>query len=232
MTSPRAARFFTVVGLHPPYALAILGVVVGLGVWTTSVDPRELDSGLGMVLFVQMFLASSGFLIRARRGHFDPLLTGGRGRTAVLMWHWIVSILPGVAAWLCLAGTGSALGSPAAQSAVIGGRAAALFIVSAVAWTAGFALARGAAGVVWVAALLGLLLRRTDLLAAAPAVSWPSLVALRHAVTLVVCPFLLIGNHLLLAPGAICAATLLAAVPLLVVLRQSSGLDIYLVDRA
>jgi hypothetical protein len=232
MTSPRAARFFTIVGLHPPYALAILGVVVGLGVWTTSVDPRELDSGLGMVLFVQMFLASSGFLIRARRGHFDPLLAGGRGRAGVLMWHWIVSVTPGVAAWLCLAGTGSALGSPAAPSAMIGGRAAALFIVSAVAWTAGFALARGAAGVVWIAALLGLLLRRTDLLVAAPAVSWPSLVALRHAVTLVVCPFLLIGNHLLLAPGAICGATLLAAVPLLIVLRQSGGLDIYLVDRA
>ena len=48
-------------------------------------------------------------------------------------------------------------------SAVMGGRAAALFIVSALAWTAGFALARGAAGVVWIAALLGLLLRRTDL---------------------------------------------------------------------
>lgn len=232
MTAPRAARFFALVDLHPPYALAILVVVVGLGVWTTSVNPGELDSGLGMVLFVQMFLASSGFLIRARRGHFDPLLVGGRGRTGVLMWHWIVSVMPGVAGWLCLVVAGSALGSPAVPSAVIGGRAAALFIVSAVAWTAGLALARGAAGVVWIAVLLALLLRRTDLLAPAPALSWPSLVALRHAVTLVICPFLLIGNHLLLAPGAICVATLLAAGPLLVVLRQAAGLDIYLVDRA
>ena len=232
MKPPLAGRFFSRAGLHPPYALVVLSVVVGVGIWTTSVSPGELDSGLGMVLFVQMFLASSGFLIRARRGHFDPLLVGGRGRTGVMMWHWIVSIAPGVAGWLCLAGAGYALGSPVATSAVIGGRAAALFIVSSIAWTAGFALARGAAGVVWVAALLGLLLRRTDLLAPAPALSWASLVALRHAVTLLVCPFLLVGNHILLAPGAICAATLLSAVPLLVVLRRSTTLDIFLVDRA
>jgi hypothetical protein len=232
MTIPLAGRFFGLVGLHPPYALAILAVVVGVGIWTTSVSPGELDSGLGMVLFVQMFLASSGFLIRARRGHFDPLLVGGRGRIGVMMWHWIVSVTPGVAGWLCLAAAGYALGSPAARSAVIGSRAAALFIVSAVAWAAGFTLARGAAGVVWVAALLGLLLRRTDLLAPASPLSWPGVIALRHAVTLVVCPFLLIGNHILLAPGAIWVATLLSAVPLLLVWRQSSALDVFLVDRA
>jgi hypothetical protein len=232
MTSPSPLRFFAVMGLHPPYALAILAVIVGIGIWTTSASPGELDSGLGMLLFVQMFLASSGFLVRARRGHFDPLLVGSGSRTSAIVWHWIVSIAPGVAGWICLAGAGCFLGSPTAVSALVGGRAAALFIVSALAWTAGFTLPRGAAGVVWVAALLGLLLRRTDLLSPASMLSAPSETVLRHAVTLVLCPFLLIGNHPLLAPGAICVAALLAAVVLLAVWRRSGGLDIYLVDRA
>ena len=147
------------------------------------------------------------------------------------MWHWFVSIAPGVAAWFCLAGAGYVFGSPAASSALVGGRAAALFIVSALAWTAGFALPRGAAGVVWAAVLLGLLLRGTDLLAPASALRDSSAIAFGHAVTLLVCPFLLIGNHVLVTPGAICAAALLSSVFLLAAWRLSGRLDIYLVDR-
>lgn len=232
MTWPSRPRFFAAIGVHPPYALLILAAIVGFGLWTIRVSPAELDSGLGMVLFVQMFLASSGFLVRARRGHFDPLLIGAGGRTRAIVWHWIVSVAPGVAGWTCLAGAGYLMGSPAALSAFLGGRAAALFIVSAVAWTAGFTLARGAAGVLWMAALLGLLLGRTELLPQIPVFAVSSATVLRHAAALVVCPFLLVGNHLLVAPGAICAATLLSAVPLLVVWRRANGLDIYLVDRA
>ena len=33
--SPSAPRFFALVGLHPPYALVMLGGIVGLGLWTT-----------------------------------------------------------------------------------------------------------------------------------------------------------------------------------------------------
>jgi hypothetical protein len=225
------ARFFAAVGLHPPYALAILGAVVAIGGWTTSLGPGELDSALGMLLFVQMFLASSGFLVRARRGHFDPLLIGAGDRTSALVWHWIVSVAPGAAGWICLAGAGYFQGSPVALSAIAGGRAVAFFIVSALAWAAGFALTRGAAGVVWVAALLGVLLRHADLLSPSPNFSG-SADTMRHAAALVLCPFLLIGNHVLVAPGAICAAGLVAAVVLLTVWRRSGVLDIYLVDRA
>ena len=226
------ARFFAAVGLHPPYALAILGAIVAIGVWTMSLSAGELDSALGMLLFVQMFLASSGFLVRARRGHFDPLLIGAGDRTGALVWHWIVSVAPGAAGWICLAGAGYGLGSPVAVSALVGGRAVALFIVSALAWAAGFALPRGAAGVVWLAALLGLLLGRTDILSPTVDLSASAGTVLRHAATLAVCPFLLIGNHRLVAPGAICAAGLVAAVSLLAVWRRSGGLDLYLVDRA
>jgi hypothetical protein len=228
--TPYAPRFFAVVGLHPPYALVILAAILALSLWTTSVSPAELDSGLGMLLFVQMFLASSGFLVRARRGHFDPLLLGGAHRTRALVWHWLVSIAPGVAAWFCLAVAGYALGSPAAMSAIVGVRAVALFIVSALAWTMGFPLARGAAGVVWVAALLGLLIRRVDMLAPSAFAAGDSV--LRHAATLMLCPFLLIGTRLAIAPAAVWAAALLSALLLLSVWRLAERVDLYLVDRA
>src|SRR6187455_1293531 len=103
--TPSPLRFFALAGsLHPPYTLLILAAIVGVGLWTIRVSPTDLDSGLGLLLFVQMFLASSGFLVRARRGHFDPLLLGDGGRTRVLVWHWCVSIAPGLAGWICLAG--------------------------------------------------------------------------------------------------------------------------------
>jgi hypothetical protein len=228
--TPSPLRFFALAGsLHPPYTLLILSAIVGVGLWTVRVSPADLDSGLGLLLFVQMFLASSGFLVRARRGHFDPLLLGDGARVRVLVWHWCVSIAPGLAGWICLAGVGYALGSPSARSALAGDRALAFFIVSALAWSAGFALTRGAAGVVWMAALVGLLVRRVDLLSPS---GFAGDSVLRQAAALMLCPFLLIGNRLVVAPGAIWAAGLLSAALLLLVWHRSEGLDIYLVDRS
>ena len=82
MTVPSSARFFMMSGLHPPHALLILGFVVSVGVWTTVLSPAELDSALAMVLFIQMFLASTGFLVPARRGHFGSHREGGARREA------------------------------------------------------------------------------------------------------------------------------------------------------
>ena len=81
-------RYFIVVALHPGHNLVILAAVTLLGVWTIAMSPGELDSALGMLLFVQMFLASTGFLPRARRGHFDPLLTSTQDRRAIVVAHW------------------------------------------------------------------------------------------------------------------------------------------------
>jgi hypothetical protein len=231
MKSPSHAHFLRVVGLHPPYALVLLAVVVAMGIATTRMSPGELDSGLGMLLFAQMFLASTGFLGRARRGHFDPILIGDRDRTRTLVWHWIVSVAPGALGWTCLAGAGYFMGSPAALSALAGHRAVALLIVSVVAWAGGFTLARGAAGVMWIAALLAILLGRADLVSQTPIVAASSRTVLRQAATLVLCPFLLVGNHPAIAPEAVFAAALLSAAALLLVWRLSHGLNIYLVDR-
>ena len=228
---PGPARYFVVIGLHPVYALGALGGIVAVGVATVWLDPAGLDSGLGMVLFAQMFLASSGFVGRARQGHFDPVLTGPRGRVTVVAAHFLVSIAPGVVAWLLVAAAGSLAGSELTPSAIAGGRAAALLIVSTLAWAIGFGLPRGAAGMLWVALLMVLVTQRADLLAA-PAGTSPVATTVLHAATLIVCPFLLLGRHPPLAPGALAAALVLPVLILVWVCRRSRGLDIYLVDRA
>ena len=232
MTRPSALRFFAAMDLHPTYAFPILLFISGFGVWTTTMSPGELDSGLGMLLIAQMFMASTGFLGRARRGHFDPMLGAGRNRTHAVACHWLVSVAPGLAGWLCLSGAAYLQGSPAAVSALAGSRFVALFIVSAVSWVAGFMLVRGAAGVVWVAVLLSLLVARADLLspAAGAASTWQTLGS--QTLTLVLCPFLLLGPRTFLPAVTIAAAGLVAGLLLLVVWRSPDTLDIYLVDRA
>lgn len=225
------ARYFAIVGLHPAYALVALTAIVFVGVVTVWLDPGELDSGLGMILVAQMFLASTGFLVRARQGHFDPLLTGPCSRAAVVAAHWAVSVAPGVAAWLVVVGVGTFAGAQTALSALAGFRAAALLIVSTLAWAVGFGLPRGAAGMLWMALLILLVTQRAELLAA-PAGAGPIGTSLLHAGTLLVCPFLLLGNHDPLGRGALEAALVLSLMILLGVWRHSRALDIYLVDRS
>lgn len=228
---PNPLRYFLVVRLHPTYALVVLGVIVVVGGVMTMMEPREMDAGLGMVLLAQMFLASTGFVMRARQGHFDPLLARGSGRTRVAAAHWAMSILPGVLAWMTLAVIGGLLQAPDAISAVVGSRAAALVIVSALSWTAGFWLPRGAAGMLWIALLMGLVLRRAELLAV-PGGPGPLLLPVVHTATIIACPFLLLGKYPPLAPGTLPAAIALPLLLLWASWRWSRGLDVYLVDRS
>jgi hypothetical protein len=231
-------RYFFGLSLHPPHALAVLAGVTAVGLWTVALSPGELDSALGMLLFVQMFLASTGFLSRARRGHFDPILTSSFGRTRVVVVHWLASILPGVLACAVVSATAWGIdwieGGAGIATAAAWRRLLALAIVSAVAWTAGFALARGAAGALWSAALVAVLLRRSDLLGSSGATDAASsaVVAVRHAAAVLGCPFLLLGTHAPLAPGSITAAGCAAAVLLLSVWRSAFRLDVYLRNSA
>ncbi|HEY3883967.1 MAG TPA: hypothetical protein VGL62_02075 [Vicinamibacterales bacterium] len=217
-------RFFLALHPHPTYALVVLACVLGLGIWTVALSPYELDAGLGMILFIQMFLASSGFAAAARRGHFDALLVEHRNRSAAVAWHWIASSLPGFGAWILLVLTAWALHSPDALSGVIGARMAALFIASAIAWSAGFLMPRGAAGMLWIGALVALMLRHTLLIPPVPDASWA--MNLRHAVAILGCPFLLIGA----APGvsnlAVALAALTAAAALICVCFAARTFDV------
>jgi hypothetical protein len=227
-------RYFVAIRLHSGHHIAVLAGVTAVGLWTVGMSPDELDSALGMLLFVQMFLASTGFLARARRGHFDPILTSAFGRVTVVCSHWCASALPGVVAWAMVVGVDSICGGGQIESAVAGRRLLALWIVSAIAWTAGFALARGAAGALWTAGLVAALLNRTDLLGSssgAVASSSPMLV-LRHTAAVIACPFLLLGTQAPLAHGAVAAAAFATTICLCGTWRSVGRIDFYLRDRA
>ena len=227
-----AIRYFLAIGIHSSPVLTVLMAIVVVGVWTIVLDPTAIDSGLGMVLFVQMFLASSGFAPRARQGHFDPLISSARRRADVAIAHAVVSVAPGVAAWLVFVGIGAILGSPAAASALAGSRAAALLIVSLVAWSAGFMLTRGAAGIAWIAALLGLLLAHVDVLRPSSAAPGALATVVLQALTILGCPFLLIGTRPPVPSGSIGAAAVIAAALAVWTVRAARRLDIYLADHA
>jgi hypothetical protein len=228
----KALRFFFMIRLHPSYALAILTAIVLAGGWAAWVTPGELDTGLGMLLFLQMFLVSTGFAIPARQGHFDPILTCAESRPRIAAAHYLASIAPGAAGWLILAIIGLAAGSPAAWSALLGDRMAALLIVSAVGWMAGFFLPRGAAGVIWIAALVAVLLTRTDVIPAWSQVMQRSVAVVIHAATVMLCPFVLIGVHPPLANGSVLIALFVVGNVWWLALRLTRRLDVYLVDRA
>jgi hypothetical protein len=102
--------------------------------------------------------------------------------------------------------------------------------VSSLAWSAGFALPRGAAGVLWTAVLMALLLGRVDILA------WAGTEAtftgsLRTAAVILVCPFLLLGSHVQAGAASVTIALSCAVALLVATCRAGSRLDIYLVER-
>src|SRR5262245_18990147 len=97
-----AMRFFRVVPLHSMFMLAGLAA---LGVY--GVVMLVMDAGRGMdaavpVLLLHMFAVSSGFVVPARRGHFDLVLTGGSTRLRVAVVHWAASVAPGLFVWFVL----------------------------------------------------------------------------------------------------------------------------------
>ena len=223
-------RFFVVVRQSPSYGLVVLALVTVLGAVNTWLNPADLNSALGMVLFVQIFLASTGFAVTARRGHFDPVLLHGSAWPAVLLVHWCASIAPGALAWAAVGGYGYMWSSPAAISALAGTRLVAFVIVSVVSWVAGFLLPRGAGGALWMGVLVAVLVRRVDLIT--PAAAQDSAIDIaRTAGALVVCPFLLLGTHVRVGVPALTAALAATTLLLVITIRLGSRLDAYLVER-
>jgi hypothetical protein len=227
-------RYFLVV-LHPAHTVAALVAIAAFGLWMIVISPGELDSALGLLLVAQMFLASTGLLVRARRGHFDQVLTSGADRRVILVSHWIASIAHGAVAWVLVSGAAWALGNTTtAVSALAGRRLVALFVVSAIAWAAGIGFGRGGVGALWTMGLVAALLYHGDLLGPPPG---PQLIVstvavMRHALALLGCPFLLLGSKSPLVSGSIPAAACAAWLALLLVWRSSDKFDLYLRERA
>ena len=226
----RLLRFFVISKVHPPHILILAAACFGIGLWTIEYDAGELDSALGLVLVAQMFLASTGFTSRAFAGHFDPVLVAGSARTDVAAAHWLASIAPGVMAWLALSLTGLLVHSSAAVSALAGRRLLALLIVSNIAWVAGYRLSRGAAGVLWLTVLVGILLQH-NLRALSASIDQGAHTWLLDVPVVFVCPFLLIGDRPYVPPVVLAIAAVLAFTAVGLVALATRRLDVLLMER-
>lgn len=146
-------RFFRVVPTQPALIVWTFGVVISVGVMAIVRDPSRSEGAMIPVLLLQLFAASSGFEVPARRGHYDLLLTSGHHRISMALVHWATSIAPGLLAWLSLAAVDVAVHGLPNTRILATGTVAALALVSTLPWAITVRLPRFSAGIGWLLAL-------------------------------------------------------------------------------
>ena len=146
-------RFFRVVPTQPTLIVWTFVVADVVGALAIIRDPSRSDGAMIPLLLLQLFAASSGFEVPARRGHYDLLLTSGHHRAWMALVHWATSIVPGVLAWFILAAVEiSVRGVPGARTLATG-TIAAVGLVSTLPWAITVRLPRFSAGIGWLLAL-------------------------------------------------------------------------------
>lgn len=145
-------RFFRVVSPLSGLVVWTFGVLVAAAACIVIVTPERTAGALAPLLLLQMFAASSGFALPARRGHYDVLLTRTGRRTSIALAHWVTSIAPGIASWLIVASIES-LTSGRASAALASGTCVAVLLVSTIPWAITVALPRFSGGIGWLLVL-------------------------------------------------------------------------------
>lgn len=191
-----AVRFFHVVSPVPAYLRAALAASVVMGAWMLWLNAAEIDSALGSILLLQMCAVSNGYAVAARRGWFDPLLVSSRSRHAIALANLAAAACPGLLAWLVLALVETMVRHGGWPAALTLHRLAALAIVTTVSWSAGLALPRMGAAVLWMAGLLVLASTRMLLPQMASLQSSPRFLddIAADVLAATVCPFLLLAD--------------------------------------
>ena len=145
-----ALRYLQIVAAVPPLFLAGFAVAVGAAAATLATDSSAVVEALTPVLLLQLFAASSGFQVPARRGYYDLLLTSGSSRWQIAMAHCVSSIVPGLTAWIAVACLEIATSHGARFDSVSPGTCVAFVAGSLIAWSASLSLSRGTAAVAWL----------------------------------------------------------------------------------
>jgi hypothetical protein len=143
----RIARFFIVFPVVPRAMLLAFGVATLVGGTALAMNVEHSIRTAAPVLLLQLFAAASGFVVPARRGYYDLVLTRGDSRIAIAALHWAMSVLPGILSWLVLAAVERVCGG---VSLVAPGTLLALFVVSTVPWALTVPLPRLTGAVVWL----------------------------------------------------------------------------------
>ena len=146
-------RFFRVVPTQPALIVWTFLVVVAIGGIAIARVPSRSADLMRPVLLLQLFAASSGFEVPARRGHYDLLLTSGPRRIWVALVQWALSIAPGVLAWLVLAVIEVTVRGGADTNLLASGTCAAMGLVSTMPWAITVRLPRFSGGIGWLLAL-------------------------------------------------------------------------------
>jgi hypothetical protein len=146
-------RFFRVVAPVPGLIRWTFLVVVIVGAIAIASDPAKASAAMVPAHVLQVFAASTGFSVPARRGHYDLLLTGGHSRVWMALLHWWTSIAPGITAWLVMAGIEIAVSSGRRSTLLAFGTCAAMCLVSTLPWAITLRLARFAGGIGWLLVL-------------------------------------------------------------------------------
>lgn len=185
-------RFFHIVDPAPAWMSALTAVLCLYGLLVVWMDRAGADSALAALLLWQMLSASRGFVVSARAGHFDPILTR-RCRWQIALAHFAHSIGDVVVVWAVVALAELAMGV-ARPLALEPGRLAALAFVGACAWALSLGTMRLVSGALWVAALVVLAVTPLGLESYTAMTQRPEgLMQLLHAVVLsMLCPFLMI----------------------------------------
>ena len=145
-------RFFRVVMPLPGMILWTFAGLVAGATAMIATTPGRTAGALAPLLLMQMFAASSGFALPARRGHYDLLLTRTGNRMSIAIAHWLTSIAPGLLSWLGVA-TVEALITGRAAVCLASGTCVAFALVSTIPWAVTIALPRFSGGIGWLLVL-------------------------------------------------------------------------------
>ena len=146
-------RFFRVVTTQPSLIVWTFVVVVVVGAGAIARDPSRSVGVMVPALLLQLFAASSGFEVPARRGHYDLLLTSGHARVWMALVHWGSSIAPGLVAWLVLAAVEVVVSGGGQRTLLTTGTIASVGLVSTLPWAITIRLPRFSGGIGWLLAL-------------------------------------------------------------------------------
>jgi hypothetical protein len=145
-----ALRYFQVVALVPWLFIAGFVVAVGAAAVRLTTDPASATEALTPVLLLQVFAASSGFQLPARRGYYDLLLTSGIPRWQIALAHCVSSIVPGIASWISIGALEIAASHGSRFTSSAGGTCVAFIAVSVIAWAVAVPTSRATSAVVWL----------------------------------------------------------------------------------
>jgi hypothetical protein len=201
------------VGLVHPMMAPGFGIALAVAAAALLVSGSYTAASLAPLFLLQSLASSTGFLVPARRGHYDLLLTGGHHRIAIGIVHWAVSVAPGVAGWLAVVAIEMSITGRAVVS-FAPGTLAGMFLISTLPWAATVPLPRLSGGLIWLT-VLALVVSTPFQSGRDPFMSPETAGPIVTTLTVLICPWFLVGRGLTGAdaiPAGVAAAIAAASV--------------------